>query len=569
MDKRTVLAVVISLTIWLGWQKYYWEPHQKAQREWAQYQKQQQERAATKAGSVASAGAEVDKPASTPAARKSESEKASAKAAPSLVREVALGGQKLRFTNSPALFGGWSLPEFKTSDEDQVKRREIDLKYVTGFDSQLRIAFSDAVKSEQANQNYTSATTLPTGALYADSLRTESFLIQREVYADSVEHTLRLDLDFRFFGAEVPAYVFLEFFGNPKREHDKPGSIFGEFPDKVDISFWNKEGTHIHVADQVQEKFETKAGAYWLGLNTRYFLFAAVPQDKEIGERLGVQLQPGIFAGAPALEGKLVIPTEGKRELKLPLRVYFGPKRLETLEAVSPTLRHAIDFGWTSAIAIPLLKMLQWVYSFAHNYGIAIIVVTLFVKILLFPLTYKSMKSMAQLSKLRPQMERIQKKYADDKQKLQQEIWALYKSNGANPLSGCLPLLIQMPVFFALYRVLFNSMELYQAPFGLWIHDLSAKDPFFVTPILLTALMYLQQRLTPATNADPSQQAVMRIMPVMFGVFMLFLPSGLNIYMLVNTIVSIGQQYVLNRKFGLHNAPASPTDASGAVAKPT
>ena len=568
MDKRTILAIVISLTIWLGWQKFYWAPYQQAQRQWQEHQQSLQEKGAAAATTAttpvmerAQTSLEQGKPG------ESKAKPGATKAAPAELKVVTLGDRTVTFSNEPNLFRGWVLSGFKTSEEDEAKRHNIDLKYVTGMDSQLKIAFSDVAKSDLANQNF-SPSAPPAGALYADRQSNEKFTIQRNVSADTVANTLRLDLEFDFSKTEAPAYIFLDLFGNPKRDHDKPGSILGEFPDKVELAFWNKEGRQSHIADQVKEQFETKAGAYWLGLNTRYFLFAVVPQQQELGDPLGVQFQRSSIGGHDAVDGRLVIPTNGKTQVKIPLRVYFGPKRLETLEEVAPTLRHAIDFGWTSVIAIPLLKMLQKVYSFTSNYGVAIILVTLFVKLLLFPLTYKSMKSMAQLTKLRPQMERLQKKHADDKQKLQQEIWALYKTNGANPLSGCLPLLVQMPVFFALYRVLFNCMELYQAPFAFWIQDLSAKDHFFVTPVLLTGLMFLQQKLTPNTSADPSQQAAMKFMPLMFGAFMLFLPSGLNIYMLVNTVVSIAQQFALNRRFGVHTA-ATGGDTAGAVPKLT
>lgn len=573
MDKRTLLAIVLSLSIWLGWQKFYWEPHQRAVRAWHEQQETQK---------LAEAGAETPpKDAKISAETADKKPDASvAKDKPSLkkaqkgvrevlaaTRELSFPGQTVLVGNAPELFQSWSLKDYKTSEEQEEKRREIDLKYVTGFGSQLKLSFSDIGLSELAKQNYEIADKLPKDALYADSLSTDKVDIWRKVLQDGVDHALRVDYVIRFKG-EVPAYVFLDVYGNPKREHDKPGSMFGEYPDKVELTFWNKEGRTTKIADTFTETLETKMGAYWLGLNTRYFLFAAVPDSKELVDHLGVQLQPVLLAGTKAVEGRIAVPTEGKAELHLPMKVYFGPKKIEVLETVSPSLRHAVDFGWTSALAIPLLKSLQLVYGYVHNYGLAIIIVTLMVKILLFPLTYKSMKSMAQISKLRPQMERLQKKYADDKQKLQQETWALYKTNGANPVSGCLPMLLQMPIFFALYRVFFNCMELYQAPFGLWIHDLSARDPFFVGPILLIGLMFLQQKLTPAANADPSQQAVMKIMPIMFGLFMLFLPSGLNIYMLVNTAVSIAQQYFLNKRFGV-NVTAGSSESGGVALKAT
>jgi YidC/Oxa1 family membrane protein insertase len=568
MDKKTIAAFILSLAIWLGWQKFYWEPHQKSVKEWQAYQ------ASLKAPEKSATAFSNDKSIVTEASQAQEgatkTKTASARNnAPAKETTASLDGSQVVLSNSPDLFRGWKLDAYKTSEEDESKRSNIDLNYVAGNPTQFEIGFSDEALNQVIAGNFTAAAATSKDALYQDALSDSKLDIARSVFAAESKNTLRVELKFNF-KAEVPKFVFIDLAGNPKRDHDKPGSILGEFPDKVELTYWNKEGRHTTIADQIHERIESTTGVHWLGLNTRYFLFAVLPENKKQVDEAGVQIQRAITNGRDMAFGRLAFPTNGEKNLTIPLKVYFGPKQLETLESVSRPLMHAVDFGWTSAIAIPLLKALQWVYSYTHNYGVAIIVVTLLVKILLFPLTYKSMKSMAQLSKLKPQMERIQKKYADDKEKLQKEIFALYKTHGANPISGCLPILLQMPVFFALYRVLFNCMELYQAPFIFWIQDLSAKDHWFVTPVLLIGLMYLQQRLSPTTTTDPTQQAVLRYMPVMFGVFMLFLPSGLNIYMLVNTVVSVLQQYYLNKKFGL-NIPliASEGDSGGAVAKPT
>jgi YidC/Oxa1 family membrane protein insertase len=224
---------------------------------------------------------------------------------------------------------------------------------------------------------------------------------------------------------------------------------------------------------------------------------------------------------------------------------------MESLRAVDPILSDTIDFGWTTFIAVPLLQALKWLHTFVKNYGLAIIILTFAIKMLLFPLTYKSTKSMSKIAHLQPQLNALREKYKDDKEKLNTEMMKFMKTNGYNPVGGCLPILLQMPIFFALYRVLFNSMELYQAPFILWIHDLSRPDPFFITPVLLTGLMYVQQKLTPTAAADPAQQKMLQFMPLMFGVFMIALPAGLNIYMVVNSATTIVQQWVLTHKMGI------------------
>jgi len=292
----------------------------------------------------------------------------------------------------------------------------------------------------------------------------------------------------------------------------------------------------------------------WIGATDRYFLLAMLPTTGSAPKALIQQVRP--YEG----RASLVFPIN-TQSVTIPLRVYFGPKELHAVRAVDKTLDSTIDFGWFTAFAYPLLRIMKWFYAAFANWGLAIILLTLLVKLLTFPLTYKSMKSMKQMAKLQPQLQKLRERYADDKETLNREMLTLMRTQGYNPAAGCLPILIQMPVFFALYRVLYSSIELYHAPFGLWIHDLSAKDPFFVTPILLTVTMYIQQKLTPNTATDPMQAKMLQFMPVIFGLMMISLPSGLTLYMLVNALASILQQVVLNKKFEEPKVEVLPAEA--------
>lgn len=255
----------------------------------------------------------------------------------------------------------------------------------------------------------------------------------------------------------------------------------------------------------------------------------------------------GQATSATAGKISLVYPVMGN-QFSVSLKAYFGPKEINALKEVDESLTTTVDFGWFTVFAYPILKFMKWLYEIFKNWGVAIIVLTIVIKIITFPLTYKSMVSMKKMAKLQPQIKALQEKYKDNKQALNQEMITFMKTNGYNPVSGCLPILIQMPVFFALYRVLYSSIELYQAPFYGWIHDLSLKDPFYITPITLTVTMFLQQKLTPNTATDPMQQKMMQWMPVFFGIMMVSLPAGLTIYMLVNALTSIVQQLYLNKK---------------------
>jgi YidC/Oxa1 family membrane protein insertase len=226
-------------------------------------------------------------------------------------------------------------------------------------------------------------------------------------------------------------------------------------------------------------------------------------------------------------------------------------------------LDHTVDFGFFTFIGYWLLKTLNFFYNITKNYGVSIILLTLVLKILTFPLTYKSMKNMKQMQRVQPMIQKLREKYKDNPQQLNLEMMQLMKSQGYNPVAGCLPILIQIPIFFALYKVLYASIELYQAPFMMWIRDLSVKDPVYVTPILLTAVMYLQQKLTPTQTTDPLQAKMIQFMPVIFGIFMISLPSGLTLYMLTNAVAGVFQQIFLNKKLELAPVPIVTSPKAG------
>jgi YidC/Oxa1 family membrane protein insertase len=234
---------------------------------------------------------------------------------------------------------------------------------------------------------------------------------------------------------------------------------------------------------------------------------------------------------------------------------YAGPKDQKTLETISPNLNLTIDYGFLWWMAVPLFYLLDWLHGFVNNWGVAIILLTVIIKAVLYPLSAASYRSMAKMRKVAPQMKRLQERYKDDRQKLSSEMMSLYKKEKANPLGGCLPILVQMPVFIALYWVLFESVELRQAPFFLWIDDLSAMDPFFVLPILMGASMFFQQTLNPPMP-DPMQARIMKMMPIMFTVLFLFFPAGLVLYWLLNNVLSMTQQWIITRQIERGSAPA-------------
>lgn len=231
---------------------------------------------------------------------------------------------------------------------------------------------------------------------------------------------------------------------------------------------------------------------------------------------------------------------------------YIGAKDHKTLESIDARLTDVIEYGWFTFIAKPMFGFLNLLYGYIGNWGWAIVVLTLIIRLVLFPLTYKGMLSMNKLKELSPKIKELQTKYKGDPQKLNAHMMELYKKHGANPMGGCLPIIMQIPIFFAIYRVLLNAIELKAAPWILWIQDLAVMDPYFVLPILMGLTMFLQQKLTPTTFTDPMQEKIMKFLPLIFTFFFVTFPAGLTLYWFVNNVCSVIQQIFVNKLFEKH-----------------
>lgn len=228
---------------------------------------------------------------------------------------------------------------------------------------------------------------------------------------------------------------------------------------------------------------------------------------------------------------------------------FVGPKNHKDLEALNPELIDVIDYGWFTFIAKPMFLLLQFIQGYVGNWGWTIVILTILIKLVLYPLSFKGMVSMQKLKDLAPKMKEIQAKYKDDKQKQSMHMMELYKKHGANPMGGCLPLILQIPVFFAIYRVLLNAIELKGADWIFWVQDLAEMDPYFVLPILMGVTMFVQQKITPNTMQDEMQKKIFQFLPVIFTFFFLWFPAGLTLYWFINNLFTIGQQYYINSVF--------------------
>ena len=300
----------------------------------------------------------------------------------------------------------------------------------------------------------------------------------------------------------------------------------------------------LKFSDLDKAPFEAEVAGGWIAILQHYFLGAWVSTPGEKNSYYGHKREDGDYIVGFTGPVQSVAPGATGH---FSSRFYAGPKDQGRLEAIAPNLNLTVDYGVLWWLAVPLFQLLKWLHSAVGNWGVAIILLTLIVKLVLYPLSAASYRSMANMRRVGPQMKRLQERYADDRQKLSQEMMSFYKKEKINPLGGCLPMLLQMPVFIALYWVLFESVELRQAPFLLWIKDLAVMDPYFVLPILMGGSMFLTQALNPPVP-DPVQARVMKFMPIMFTVMFLFFPAGLVLYWLVNNLLSLAQQWFITRQ---------------------
>ena len=340
-------------------------------------------------------------------------------------------------------------------------------------------------------------------------------------------------------------------------------------PKKTKRSYGAFEGMALLLADKLKEvkvgKLKDKqffGQISWIAREEPYFMSAIVDEkSRKLTAKSSILPDDEIKISyiTPSLNLR-----EGQKATEN-FTLYFGPRDLYILKSLNKKLEKAINFGWFDIIAKPLLVSLRFFNKYLHNYGLTIILLTIIIKILFWPLTHKSYQSMKEMRKLQPMMAKIREKYKGNKQEMQKQLMSLHKTYKINPMGGCLPMIVQIPVFFALFRVLPNSIELRHAPFILWIKDLSAPDRLFSFPfqipymappcgipvltIIMGASMFLQQKMTPTTG-DPAQAKMMMLLPIVFTFLFINFPSGLVLYWLVNNVLSIAQQYRINKQVG-------------------
>ncbi len=514
MDRRTILAIALSLIVFVGWNKFYIEP-----------------RTPKMAVHSPSGPAQLS---TTGAMGSTVAPNTPGTVAPIDAKTVEAKSTPIQTGTGPAMIGdagkfftGWNLTEYRK--ESKKDAPPIDLFAVTHqANGEGELAF-DLPELAYANNVQGTMNASEGGAIWTYEDVNLKLTREYSYGADRNYVDLVLTADFK---TKRPNFAFVSV-GSKSPAVD---------PEEADRQLLLYQDTSLErlLPDDVDPVQQLPGGTKWIGAQNRYFLLAFIPgmhSASALAQKLGEK----------HAKLSLVYPISSNA-FRLPMKVYFGPKEMNALHSVERSLDLTIDFGWFTFFAYPILKVMKWIHSGVGNWGLAIVLLTLLIKILTFPLTYKSMKSMKKIAKLQPQMNELKEKHKDDKEALNREMITFMRTQGYNPVAGCLPILVQMPVFFALYRVLYSSIELYHAPFFGWITDLSLKDPYYITPVLLTGVMWFQQKITPTTATDPMQAKMLQWMPLFFGLLMVNLPAGLTVYMLVNAAASVVQQQYLNKK---------------------
>ena len=471
--------------------------------------------------------------------------------------EVNTGLFRAVFSNRGAVLKSWELKRYTTAPEQGAQ--PVQLVYSGGrFKGPLSLAVSDqAITNDLGTSLYhvtQDVTQLdsahPTGHVtfhYHDAQKNIEVEKQLTFHHDSYV----VDIAVRTQGLSAPVDVTL-------------GTNFGIV--EWGEGFIGLMGSASLVDDKVLKETpdgeaERKGDVKWSAIQDKYFLGVLMPQKasaalaKKEGDKL---VSAGVRFASPS------------NTSTMSMQLYAGPKEYDTLKSLNVGLEDTIDFGWfvfgswglVKAVAKPIFYVLRFLYEYTHNYGITIILLTLAIKLMFVPLQYKSYKSMKQMQVIQPKVLALQTKLKDDRERLNKELIKLYKDHKVNPVGGCLPMVLQMPVFVALFNILYMTIDLRQAPFMLWIKDLSVQDPFYVLPIIMGATMVIQQKITP-TTMDPTQAKIMLFLPVFMTFLFVNFPAGLVLYWLTNNVLTITQQVVTERLFAKkwHTA-AAPDDVT-------
>ena len=522
LDKNTILAIALSIIFFIGWQFYIQRAYPPKENQ--QIKQEPQSLAETKQGPVSGENLNKEKaqtqvkPTTQPTTKKNQPEE----------KLAYFSGKNIVFAVSTQGMGVKNITLNEYSDRDEEK-----IQFGKSLKDKLNLAthFKDQplyFEIEQKNEN-----------TFVGVGRTNEVAITKTMVVNDSQYTIQVDVQVQWFGNQRTEPIETSLGNEVIRQENSLFMPAYEGTEFFFIAEGEEERERIDIEAQMTGQYKNVSLA---SIGSQYFTLAII-NTSSMAPNGTVFYDPKSFLARTSILHQSI---DGKENFKYSFLTFLGPKNYDLLTAVDPLLAQSIDYGIFSVLSKPILSMLKWLYSVFQNWGISIILLTVFIRILLLPINISSYKSMKRMQAIQPQLKKIKEKFKDDPQKVNQETMALMKKEKANPIGGCLPMLLQLPVFFALYSVLGQSIELYKSPFIFWIQDLSFKDPYFVLPIGVAALYFIQQKLTP-TAMDPAQAKVMQWIPVVFGFFMLSIPSGLTLYFFINTVFGIGQQFLLHK----------------------
>jgi YidC/Oxa1 family membrane protein insertase len=554
MEKRTLLAFVLSIAVVLAWSLLYSPKSQKAPKKEEPPAETVQEKKQLPKASVAPHRVAPEVPSKTAPVSTSKVHENEVEVDTPLFKAV--------FSNVGPTIRSFKLKDYhQTTEPNSPLIDLVNLKQ--GMGDFLLLNFS--------------STSTPAGdktvyQVHPEGIHMEPDSLPKQlVFTSTGSNGVFFNQIFRFYPNQYRIDLRVEVVNRSgKAITGAFSSVLKAFPHSEKKRYYSYVGLALLLDDELEQVKVKKVSdekvlngqIYWMAYEDDFFMSAVIPDEPSKGVFTGRLLPSGVLEGT-FLKPPLTL--KASEEASTDYILYFGPRELGILKQLGKKLDRAVNFGWTDIIAKPLLYVLRFFNKYINNYGVSIILLTILIKILFWPLTHKSYKSMGEMKKIQPHMAKLREKYKDNKEQLNKEMMALYKTYKVNPLGGCLPMIIQIPVFFALYRILGNAIELRQAPFMLWINDLSAPDRLFhfnfsfkvplmsppygipVLTLLMGASMFVQQKMTP-TPGDPSQAKVMMFLPIVFTFLFINFPSGLVLYWLVNNLLSIGQQYYIQKK---------------------
>lgn len=538
LDPKTIMAIVICGVVFFGWQAYMTSKY-------PDYYKPKGQVAATgDAGSAngqTAASGLLSPPTAAAVAAGAAAQVQSGTDEPETVHSFE--NESVRFEISSKGMGLQKIHLRKYLDHD---KKEMTLGAVEGF-RLFEVGLVGRDKPLDFVVQRTAENTFVGQARSGDMVITHQMAI--DGLTSKIDSELRLD--------NVPAdFKGLTLRQVEPRRKTSGGSFFMPSMDHQEF-LAQSEGSvdRVSIVDGEAVQKEYKTATLW-GIGSQYFVTAAIDRS-EIMPQVNIESS----AAGELRSTASYIPVTIQPQMRFNWTSYAGGKSTAVLEKVNPDLVKVVNFGFFSSIGKVLLKVLIWAHEMVGNWGWAIIVLTILVRLIVLPFNVFSYKSMKKMQKIQPQLQSLRERYKEDPATLNRETMGLMREQKVNPIGGCLPILLQMPVFFALYQVLGQSIELYQAPFIFWIHDLSQKDPWYVLPVLMSVTMFVQQKITP-TTMDPAQARILQWMPLIFGVFTLGLPSGLTLYIFVSTLFGVIQQQIFMRDTGTPAAavagPPSP-----------